>query len=86
MGARLSPEIEGDDPTMYFERLSRDGTRGIIIPKHPAPGPVTIRPKGLNPGREYLVWLQESDRSEIANRRRIDEGRHSPGQDGCPAN
>ena len=32
------PAVEGDDPTMYFERLSRDGKRGIIIPKHVAPG------------------------------------------------
>ena len=27
------PAVEGDDPTMYFERLSADGLRGIIIPK-----------------------------------------------------
>ena len=58
------PYIEGDDPTMYFERLSRDGSRGIVIPKHLAPGPVTIRPKGLNPAQRYLVSFQESDRSE----------------------
>ena len=43
------PRITGDDPTMYFQRLSRDGKRGIIIPKRPAPGPVTIKPKGLLP-------------------------------------
>jgi hypothetical protein len=58
------PYLEGDDPTLYFERLSRDGSRGIIIPMHLAPGPVTIRPKGLNPTQTYLISFQESDRSE----------------------
>jgi len=58
------PYIEGDDPTLYFERLSRDGSRGIVIPKHLAPGPITIRPKGLDPAQKYLVSFQESDRSE----------------------
>ncbi len=58
------PYIEGDDPTLYFERLSRDGSRGIVIPKHPESGPVTIRPKGLNPSQSYLVSFQESDQSE----------------------
>ncbi len=55
------PTVVGDDPTLYFERLSRDGMRGILIPKHPAPGPITIRPKGLLPTAKYLVSYQESD-------------------------
>jgi hypothetical protein len=58
------PLITGDDPTMYFQRLSRDGKRGLIIPKRPAPGPVTIRPKGLLPKEAYVVSFHESDRSE----------------------
>jgi len=29
------PKVEGDDPTMYFERLSGDHLRGLIIPKRP---------------------------------------------------
>jgi len=58
------PVIEGDDPTMYLQRLSRDARRGIIIPKRPAPGPVTIRPKGLQPDGEYLVSFHESRDSE----------------------
>ncbi len=58
------PYIDGDDPTMYFERLSRDGSRGIVIPKHLAPGPVTIRIKGLNPSERYLVSFEESGQSE----------------------
>ena len=58
------PLITGDDPTMYFQRLSRDGRRGLSIPKRPAPGTVTIRPKGLLPMGVYVVSFHESDRSE----------------------
>ncbi len=58
------PTVEGDDPTMYFQRLSRDGLRGIIIPKHPAPAAVTIRPKGLLPNEKYAVSYQESQATE----------------------
>lgn len=58
------PTITGDDRTMYFQRLSGDRTRGIIIPKRPAPGVVTIRPKGLFPDHSYNVSFQESDAME----------------------
>ena len=58
------PEVEGDEPLMYFERLSRDAKRGIIIPKRTAIRPVTIRPKGLNPRERYLVSFQESNPME----------------------
>jgi len=58
------PFVTGDDPTMYFQRLSRDGKCGIIIPKHAAPRPVTIRPKGLLPKQRYIISYQESDLSE----------------------
>jgi hypothetical protein len=54
------PIVSGDDPTMYLERLSRDRRRGIIIPKRPAPGKVTIRPKGLLPDETYTVSFHES--------------------------
>jgi hypothetical protein len=60
------PTVEGDDPTMYFERLKRDGSQGVVITKHQAPGPVTIRPKGLNPEQKYLLSFQESDRVETS--------------------
>ncbi len=58
------PVVEGDDPTMYLQRLSRDHERGIIIPKRPAPRAVTITPKGLNPDGEYVVSFHESDAME----------------------
>jgi hypothetical protein len=54
------PLIVGDDPTLYFQRLSRDRLRGIIIPKRPAAKPVTIRPKGLIANETYLVSFHES--------------------------
>ena len=58
------PIIQGDDATMYFQRLSGDRKRGVIIPKHQAPGPVTIKPKGLLPTKDYRVSFHESARSE----------------------
>lgn len=58
------PQITGDDPTMWFQRLSRDRQRGIVIPKHVPKGQVTIRPKGLLPEHMYLVSFQESPDSE----------------------
>src|SRR5439155_940021 len=56
--------VTGDDPTMYFERLSRDAKRGIIITKRPPPSGVTIKPKGLLPKEKYFVSFHESDKSE----------------------
>ncbi|MGA2257372.1 MAG: hypothetical protein ABSG53_22165, partial [Thermoguttaceae bacterium] len=58
------PAVLGDDPTMYFQRLSGDRRRGIIIPKRPAPGPITLKPKGLLSAEKYLVSFQESPASE----------------------
>ncbi|WP_165224059.1 hypothetical protein [Aquisphaera insulae] len=54
------PAVTGDDPTMYFERLSGDRKRGIIIPKRPAPGPVTIHPRGLIADETYAVTFHEA--------------------------
>jgi hypothetical protein len=59
------PLVTGDDPTMYFERLSRDGERGIIIPSQPALEPVNIKPKGLLSTKNYLVSYQESSESQM---------------------
>ncbi len=58
------PVVTGDDPTMYFQRMSGDGLRGIIIPKHVAAGAVTIQPKGLVPAETYVVNYQESSAVE----------------------
>jgi hypothetical protein len=54
------PAVTGDDPTMYFQRMSGDGLRGIIIPKHVPPGTIIIKPKGLLPTTTYVVNYQES--------------------------
>ena len=58
------PKVQGDDPTMYFQRLSGDQLRGVIIPKRPAPGSVTVFPKGLVPNESYFVSFQESPHSQ----------------------
>ena len=58
------PTITGDDPIFYFERLSGDRQRGIIIPKHTAPKPVTIRPKGLLENGTYEICFHESNSTE----------------------
>jgi len=54
------PVIEGDDETMYLQRLSWDRKRGIIITKHRIAGTVTIRPKGLLRDETYEVGFHES--------------------------
>jgi hypothetical protein len=58
------PVVDGDDPTLYLQRLSGDRRRGVIIPKRPAPGPTTIRPKGLLPGETYAVSFHGSEALE----------------------
>lgn len=57
------PDITGDDPSMYLERLCWDRTRGIIITKHAIAGEVVVRPKGLDPYERYEVSFQESTES-----------------------
>ena len=54
------PVIEGDEETMYLQRLSWDRERGIIITRHLIQGTVTIRPKGLVDDAEYGVSFHES--------------------------
>ena len=56
------PRLEGDDPTMFFERLSGDRRRGLIIPKRPATRGVKIYPKGLIEDAPYSITFQESAR------------------------
>lgn len=59
------PEVTGDDPKLYFQRMSRDALRGIIIPKHQASQPVLIKPKGLLSDTEYTVSLHEAGTMEV---------------------
>ena len=55
------PMVEGDeDQTMYFQRLSGDALRGVILAKRPVATPVNIRPKGLIPDAQYTVSFHES--------------------------
>ncbi len=55
------PVVVNDDPVMYFQRMSRDNRRGIIIPKRTAEQSVVIKPKGLNENEMYSVSFHESD-------------------------
>jgi hypothetical protein len=57
------PRITGDIQTMYLQRLSGDRKKGVIIPKRPAPGPVTIYPKGLIEEEPYIISFQETSGS-----------------------
>ncbi|MCE5199036.1 hypothetical protein LLG39_08675 [bacterium] len=69
------PVITGDEPSMYFQRLSGDHKRGIIITKHTAPGPVTIKPKGLISNETYFVSYQESDaNAELTGKELMERG------------
>lgn len=34
------PDVRNDDPVWYFQRMNRDGSKGIIIPKHAHMAPV----------------------------------------------
>jgi len=54
------PVIDGDDNTMYLQRLSWDRQRGIVITKHKIEGTVTIRPKGLVEDQRYQVCFHDS--------------------------
>lgn len=57
------PRVEGDDPVYYFQRLSRDGKRGVVIlrrfPKHR----IRIYPKGLNAVETYDVRFEMSKKA-----------------------
>ena len=61
------PFVEGDDPTMYFQRLSGDRRRGVIIPKRLPSAPVTIKPKGLLPDEMYTVSFHEASGHEASS-------------------
>jgi hypothetical protein len=49
------PAAKGDSEAYYFQRLSFDGKRALIVVKHEIKGEVTIFPRGLLPQHGYLV-------------------------------
>lgn len=57
------PRVEGDDPMFYFERLSQDGKRGVVILRHFLQGEAKIYPKGLRPQETYEVQFEMSKRT-----------------------
>jgi hypothetical protein len=65
------PNVSGDDPVLYFQRMNRDGTKGVILttrsweePERMPDGPVTVFPKGLQPDTRYDVHFDFDDRTE----------------------
>jgi hypothetical protein len=58
------PKVEGDEPVYYFERLSQDGKRGVIILKHFIRGQVRVYPKGLSLRNAYDVRFARSRKIE----------------------
>ncbi|PYV45179.1 MAG: hypothetical protein DMG06_03530, partial [Acidobacteria bacterium] len=50
------PALENDDPIWYFQRMNRDGSKGIIITKHAKSGAsyyVVSKPISHTPGEDY---------------------------------
>src|SRR5207248_563058 len=62
------PRVTGDDPSMSFQRLSRDGLRGILIPNRPAACPVRSYPSSLPPDVRDNVPFQEGGENEQPGR------------------
>ena len=54
------PRIQGDEPLHYLERLSQDGSRGVIILTQFINGEVRIFPKGLIPKQTYDLRFEVS--------------------------
>ena len=53
-------EVKGDDAVYYFERLSQDGRKGVIVLKHFAKGTVELYPKGLRAEAVYDLRYEVS--------------------------
>ena len=63
--------LRGDDPVLYFQRMNRDGTKGVILttrsfaqPQQMPSGAVTMFPKGLVQDLEYDVRFDIEKRIE----------------------
>lgn len=61
-GHVFRPKVEGDQAVLYFQRMNRAGTRGVIVttrswehPEQGPPGAVCIFPEGLDPKADYDV-------------------------------
>ncbi len=52
------PAVEGDTAHYYFQRLSLDRQRSVIVIKHKAPAGTKVYPRELLPERDYVVGLQ----------------------------
>lgn len=55
---------DGDEAYYYFQRLSYCRTRGLIIPKHKAPGAIVVYPRGLIADHTYEVGFASDREAE----------------------
>ena len=65
------PVVSGDEPVLYFQRMNRDGTKGVVLttrsweePERVPDSPVTVFPKGLQPDTRYMVGFDLDARTE----------------------
>jgi len=70
-GHVFRPETNGDDPVLYFQRMNRDGTKGVVLttrsfaqPRQMPAGAVTVFPKGLVQDLGYDVRFDIERRVE----------------------
>ena len=70
-GHVFRPKVDGDDPVLYFQRMNRDGKKGVILttrsfsqPQQMPAGAVTVFPKGLIRDLEYDVRFDIDQRVE----------------------
>ncbi len=61
-GHVFRPKVDGDDPVLYFQRMNREGTKGVILttrsftqPQQMPAGAVIVFPKGLTAALDYDV-------------------------------
>ncbi len=70
-GHVFRPDVQGDDPVLYFQRMNRDQTKGVILttrsftqPRQMPTSAVTVFPKGLVRDLAYDVRFDIQPRVE----------------------
>lgn len=70
-GHVFRPRVNGDEPVLYFQRMDREGTKGVILttrsfaaPQQMPAGSVTVFPKGLVQDLSYDVRFDVEKRVE----------------------
>ena len=85
-GHVFRPRVENDDPVWYFQRMNRDGSKGVIITKHAKLGPayfLTSTPAGEAKDDEYLGRSWEMNVGVTSGVATIDTGIYQDPIDGA---